>query len=81
MSPSRRHKTWAQAASHPITPTDPQSLSSVLENVKSILAMSDIQKLCQTLRSLVLELQTTSDPLSNIMVVLDAVVTCSSSSI
>ena len=36
--------------------------------------MFDIQKLCQTLHSLVLQLQMTSDPLSK-MVVLDAVVT------
>ena len=45
-------------------PTDPQSLSSVLEPLKSILAMFDIPKLCETLHSLVLQLQTTSDPLS-----------------
>jgi len=54
---------------------DPQSLNSVLETVKSILAMFDIPKLCQTLLSLVPQLQMTSDPLSKIMVVLDAVVT------
>jgi hypothetical protein len=73
--PLQQHKTWAQTASQPTTPMDPQSLNSVLETVKSIHAMFDVPKLCQTLRSLVLQLQMTSDPLSKIMVVLDAVVT------
>ena len=72
--PLQQHKTWAQTASQPTTPMDPQSLNAVFETVKSILAMFDIPKLCQTLLSLVLQLQTTSDPLSKIMVVLDAVV-------
>ena len=66
MSPPRPHKTWAQAASQPTTPMDPQSHISVPETVKSILAMFDFQKLCQTLCSLVLQLQTTCDtPLKN----------------
>ena len=73
--PPRTHQTWAQPASQPSTPTDPQSLSSVLETVKYILAIFDNQKLCQTLRSLVLQLQTTREPLSKIMAVLDAIVT------
>jgi hypothetical protein len=51
----------------------------VLETVKSILAVFDIQKLCQTLRALVLQLQTINVSLSKIMVVRDAVATCSSS--
>ena len=80
-SPPRLHKRWAQAASQPTTPMDPQCLSSVLETVKSILALFDIQKLCQTLRSLVLQLQMATNPLSKIMVVLDAVVTCFLSSV
>jgi hypothetical protein len=75
MSPLQQHKTWAQTAPQPTTLTDPQSLDSVLETVKSILAVFDIPKLCQTLLSLVLQLQTTSDPLSKIVVVRDDVVT------
>jgi len=43
--------------------------------------MFDIHKLCQTLRSLVLQLQMTSEALSKIMVVLDAAGTCFSSSV
>ena len=79
--PLQQHKTRTQAASQPTTPMDPQSLNSVLETVKSILAMFDIPKLCQTLLSLVPQLQMTSDPLSKIMVVLDAVVTWFSGSV
>jgi hypothetical protein len=75
----RPHKTWAQAASQLLTPTDPHSLRSVLETVKSILAVLYIQKLCQTLRTLVLQLQTINVLLSEIMVFRDAVATCSSS--
>jgi len=65
----RLHKTWAQAASQPATPTDPHSVRPVLETVKSILAVFDIQNLCETVRALVLQLQTISVPLSKIMVV------------
>lgn len=71
MSPPRAHKTWAQAVSEPTTPTDPQSHISVLETIKSILAMFDIQKLYQILCSLVLQFQTTFDTPSKIMVVLN----------
>lgn len=45
----------------------------MLETVKPILAVLDFQKLCETLRVLVLQLQTISVPLSKIMVVRDAV--------
>jgi len=62
----RPHKTWTQAASQPATPTDPHSLRPLLETVKSILAVFDIQKLCETLRALVLQLQTISVPLSKL---------------
>jgi len=68
-SPPWRHKIWAQAASQPTTPTDPQSLSKGLETVKSISTMFDIQKQRHNLCSLVLQLQKTSDVLSKIMVV------------
>jgi hypothetical protein len=66
MSPPQLHKTWTQAASQPTTPMDPQSHISVCETIISILAMFDIQKLCQTQCSLVLQLQMTCGiPLKN----------------
>ena len=80
VSPLRPH-TRAQNESQSPATTDPQSLSSLLDIIKSSLSVFNIQDLCQTPRSLVLEFHTTSDLLSKIMVVLDAIVSCSSSSI
>ena len=43
--------------------------------------MFNIHNMCQTLRSLVFHLQTNSDPLSKIMLVLETIAACSSISI
>jgi len=77
----RPHRTWTQTASQPPTTTDLQFLISLLDTVKSFLSMFNIQNLCHTLRSLVLRVQKTSDRISKIMVVLDAIVICFSTSI
>jgi hypothetical protein len=80
-SPPRLHTTRVQTASQLLTTTDPQSLSSLLDTVKSFLSLFNIKNLCHTLRPLVLRLQTTSDRLSKIMLGLDDDVACFSSSI
>jgi hypothetical protein len=79
-SPPRPHTTWTQTASQPPNTTDPHSLSSLLDTAKSFLLKFNIQNLCHTLRFSVFRVQTTSDRLSTIMLVVDAVVTSFSSS-
>jgi hypothetical protein len=48
----------------------------LLDTVKSFLSMFNIQNPCHTLRSLALRVRKTSDRLSKIMLLLDAIVTC-----
>jgi hypothetical protein len=48
----------------------------LLDTVKFFLSMFNIQNLCHTVRSSVLRGQKTSDHISKIMVVLDAIVAC-----
>jgi hypothetical protein len=69
------HTTWAQTASQPPASANARSLSSdwILEIFSSVF---NIPNIYQTSRSLVLQLQNTSDPLSKLMLVLDAIVAC-----
>ena len=53
-----------------------QPLSSVLDSIKSILSTFNLQKLFTQLRSLALQLQATSDPLTKLVTVIDTVVDC-----
>jgi hypothetical protein len=70
-SPRRPHATWDQTAPHPPPKTDPQSFSSSLVAAKTLSTLFNIQNTSHSLRSLALQLQTISDPLSKVMLVLE----------
>jgi hypothetical protein len=70
------HTTWAQTASQPPASSDMHSLSSLISTLKSFLSMFNLQNICQSVRSLFLQLQTTKDPFSKLMLVLDATIAC-----
>jgi len=69
-------RTWAHVTAQSPNSQNQQPLSSVLDSTKSILSMFDFHKLCTQLRSLALQLQETSDPITKLMAVIDMVVSC-----
>ena len=76
----RQQQTWAHAATRTSDVTNHQPFSSVLESIKSILAMFDLPKLCIQLRSLASAIQEPGDPITKLVVVIDTVVSCLSPS-
>ena len=77
---TRPSQTWAQIAAQTPNSWNQQPLSSTVDSIKSILAMFDFHKLSTLLRSLVLQLQTTNDPITKIVAIVDTVLACLSSS-
>jgi hypothetical protein len=76
----RQQQTWADAATRTSDITNHQPFSSVLESIKSIMAMFDIPKLCIQLRSLAFTLQESGDSITKLVAVIDTVVGCLSTS-
>ena len=76
----RQQQTWAQAASRSSDTTNQQPFSSVLDSIKSIMAMFDLPKLCTQLRSLAFTLQDSGDPITKLTAVIDTVISCLSTS-
>ena len=77
--PSPPH-TRAHIAAQSTNTQNQQPLSSVLDSIKFISAMFDFHKLCIQLRSLALQLQETSDRITNLVAIIDTVVGCFSPS-
>jgi hypothetical protein len=78
-SPTPPH-TWAHIAAQSTNSQNQQPLSSVLDSIKSIFSMFTFHKLCTQLRSLALQLQETSDPITKLVAIIDTVVGCLSPS-
>jgi hypothetical protein len=62
-SPGSQESTWVQVTSRSTQPTTAQPASTVADTIKSLLALFDYQKLCVQLRSLVIQLQESKDPI------------------
>lgn len=75
-SPRRPHATWAQTASQPPPKTDPLSLSSFVWNSENFSHSVQQSKHVPDLTFIILQLQTNSDTISKVMLVLDTVVAC-----
>jgi hypothetical protein len=78
-SPSPPH-TWAHIAAQSTNSQNQQLLSSVFDSKKLIFNMFNFHILCTQLRSLALQLQETSDPITKLVTVIDTVVGCLSPS-
>ena len=72
-------RTWAHVVAQSPNSQNQQPLRSVFDSIKAILSMSDFHKLCTQLRSLALQLQETSDPITKLVAIIDTVVSCLSS--
>jgi hypothetical protein len=75
-----QQSTWAQVTSRTTQPQTAQPISSMADTIKYLLALFDYQKLCIQLRLLVTQLQTSTDPITKLVAIIDTFVTCFSTS-
>jgi hypothetical protein len=78
--PLSQQSTWVQVTSRSAKPTTAQPLSSVADTIKALLALFDYQKLCVQLRSLLIQLQESTDPITKLVAIIDTIITCFSTS-
>jgi PAX-interacting protein 1 len=73
-------RTWANVVAQPPPAQNQPSSGSIIESIKSILSMFDIQKLCNQVKALASQLQATHDPVSKLVMIVDTVINCLSPS-
>ena len=78
--PLSQQSTWAQVTSRSAQPTTARPLSSVADTIKSLLVLFDYQKLYVQLRSLLIQLQEPTDPITKLVAIIDTIITCFSTS-
>jgi hypothetical protein len=74
--PLSQQSTWSQVTSRSAQPTTTQPLSSVAGTIKSFLALFGYQKLYVQLRSLLIQLQESNDPITKLVAMIDTIITC-----
>jgi hypothetical protein len=64
-------RTWAHIAAQPVRPPPDQSIPTLLELLKAILANFNLQALKITLTNLASKLSKTNDPMDKLMIFVD----------
>ena len=74
--PPPQQLTWAQVTSQTNRTTPPPTSPSITDSIKFILTLFDYQKLFTQLRSLQIQLQSTSDPITKLISIIDTIISC-----